>query len=317
MAEDPYHCLNHKHYYYIFSIKPRKVLEIVQEAICPDVVVLSNNDFKKVCEVQTATTYVCEHPNPTPAHRATINTTESKVSTAGELFECATTPASVFTSKDLEWIDSGMIVPFSTVVDLITNCEPDRMLSLARDMAIQIKHENSKNDILEELIKKKLGNDFTVTHKATVARQGQSFSPYSRSRHDLCIQHKLNNFKSGIVRAAIVGSSVAIDSEITSEEDDGDVVTSVIEFKANIFSRDQTLAQMICTLTDTSIDILKKGKQINKATIYGLSVKYSAIKAVVYKLTMDFSNNTFSLVRLTNELSLCESLNFLVSILSK
>lgn len=237
------------------------------------------------------------------------------MSTAGELFEDVSTPATVFSSEDIDWINTGMIVPFSTLVSLIRQ-NPDRMISLAREMAVTIKQENSKNEILEEIIKRKLGDEYTVTHKPVTTRQGQSFSLYSRSRHDLCIQHKEKHFRSGTLIAAVVGSSMSVETE-NSEKVDGDVVTSVVEFKTSIFSRDQILAEMVCTITDSCVDLLKKGKQINRAIIYGLSVNYTAVKSIIYKMSMDFSSNSLSLIKLTNELPLSESLNFLTSAISK
>ena len=242
---------------------------------------------------------------------ATINTKEKNVSTPSEIFEDVSTVATVFANKDVDWINSGMLVPFSTLADLIEH-NPDRILSLAREIAVTIKQENSKNEVLKEIIKQRLGDQYTVTHKPVTKRQGQSFSPYSRSRHDLCIQHKENHFRCGTLKAAVVGGSMTIETE-ESEEIDGDVV----EFKSSTFSRDQILAEMVCTLTDSSIDLLKKGKQINRATIYGLSVNYATVKSIVYKMSMDFSSNSLSLVKLTNELPLSESLNFLTSAISK
>ena len=236
------------------------------------------------------------------------------MSTAGELFEEVSPPTTIFSSKDVNWIDSGMMVPYSALVDLM-ECDPHRMRSLVEDMVVTLKHETSRNEVLEDIIQKKLGSEYTVSHKPTVPRQGQSYSPFSRSRHDLCIQHNTNHFKSGVVRSAVVGSSVVVETG-TNEEVDGDVITSIVEFKAKIFSRDQVLAQMMCTLTDTCVDVLKKGRQINQATVYGLSVNYSQIKAIAYKMTMDFCDNSLSLIRLRDELSLSESLNYLISAIS-
>jgi len=221
---------------------------------------------------------------------------ERYMPTAGELFENVSTPTTVFSSEDVDWINSGMMVPFSTLMSLIGE-NPDKMILLAREMAVTIKQENSKNEILEEIIKRKLGAEYTITHKAITAHQGQSFSPYSCSRHDLCIQHKEKHFKSGTLTAAVVGSSMSVETK-NSEEVDGDVVTSILEFKTSVFSRDQILAKMACTITDSCIDLLKKEKQINRAIIYGLSVNYAVVKSIVYKMTMDFTSNSLSQVNM-------------------
>ena len=38
--------------------------------------------------------------------------------------------------------------------------------------------------------------------------------------------------------------------------DEGDVATSILEFKTGCYVRDQTLAELLCTLTDSGVDTL-------------------------------------------------------------
>ena len=59
------------------------------------------------------------------------------------------------------------------------------------------------------------------------------------------------------------------------------VVTSVIELKTGLFAVDQTMAQMMCTLTEGCIEVLREGKLVDKALIYGLSVNYSSMNAMI------------------------------------
>lgn len=148
-----------------------------------------------------------------------------------------------------------------------------------------------KNSIMKQIIRKKLGDSFTVTNKIINRRQG-NFSPYSRSHHDLCIYHNTHYFKDGIITVGLVSPSAFMSEE---SEVEGEVTTSVTEFKTGGFVRDQALAEMMCTLTDCNIEVLKDGKQIKKALAYGLSVDYSTAEAVVYKMVMNFANPAFNI----------------------
>ena len=87
-----------------------------------------------------------------------------------------------------------------------------------------------------------------------------------------------------------------------TQEVDGDVITSVIEFKITTYARDQLLAEMICTLTDSCVELLKKGKQINTAMIYGLAINYANAKAVAYRIHMDFLNGSMKIPTCPDEL---------------
>ena len=72
---------------------------------------------------------------------------------------------------------------------------------------------------------------------------------------------------------------------------------------------------MLCTVTDCSVDLLKKGKQINRAVIYGAALNYSNKKCKLPKMTLDFINNSMSIIMFGNELTISEVLNLLVSLL--
>ena len=69
------------------------------------------------------------------------------------------------------------------------------MKELAHSMAIALDMEIGRNDITQQILTVKLGTEFLVSRKAMTKRKGQNFSPYSKSRHDLCIQHVANAFK--------------------------------------------------------------------------------------------------------------------------
>ena len=67
--EDVYACVRHEHFFYVFSFRPRRLLEFVQDFICPEEIQLNNATFKRVCEGDGCT-YVCEHPNPVPCSQS-------------------------------------------------------------------------------------------------------------------------------------------------------------------------------------------------------------------------------------------------------
>ena len=128
-----------------------------------------------------------------------------------------------------------------------------------------------------------------------IERQGYQFSPYSRSRHDVCIQ-PINSFKCDVVKAVVL--SLAVSEEESEEESEkeeysikGEVTTSIVECKSDRIARDQTLAQLFCTLTESCVDTLKGGKLITRGIGYGVSVNYSTTEATVYKLILDFESN--------------------------
>ena len=82
-------------------------------------------------------------------------------------------------------------------------------------------------------MKKKLGDSFIVTQRPVTERHGYQFSPYSRSRHDVCIQ-PINSFKCDVVKAVVLSSAV---NEEESEKEEysikGEVTTSIVECKSD------------------------------------------------------------------------------------
>ena len=78
-----------EHFFYVFSFRHRRLSEIVQEAICPDEITSRNTTFTRVCESK-ACMFVSEHPNPTPAYNAVVNTAERTASTIGDMYDGVT-----------------------------------------------------------------------------------------------------------------------------------------------------------------------------------------------------------------------------------
>ena len=131
-------------------------------------------------------TYMCSHPNPTPAHAATITSTETRVPSASILFDLhGSSIPSTFNARDFSWIEMGMFVPLSSLTDLVSDgYDSSSIASMAAGLAVRLKKEISRNEVIEDVLKQRLGEEFTVTHKPVTKRMGKSFSPYSKSKHD-------------------------------------------------------------------------------------------------------------------------------------
>ena len=302
---------SHQHYFYVFSGRPRRMLQEVDDPLCPDKVKLSGRYFASLYN-QSHCTYVCEHENPIAANKAVIMSKEKEISIPEELFEGITVTSNFFVSTDFTCVTSGMLVPLD-ILSKIACKESDakKVVEAAQELAVSVDGEVSKNSIMKQIIAKKIGDNFTVTNKIITKRTG-NFSPYSRSRHDLCIYHNTHFFKNGVITTGLVSPSVILSEEVI----EGEVTTSIMEFKTGGFVRDQALAEMMCTLTDCSIEALKEGKQINKALAYGLSINYATAKAVVYKMVMNFINKSFNIYVLKDEMTLHSALNMLISALN-
>ena len=165
-----YACFCYEHFSYVFSFRPCRLSEVVQEGICPNEITLNttfSNTTLRVCMGKECT-FVCVHSHSTPAHS---NTEIRYVSTLGDV-----TASSIFDTKDFEWLSSGLIaVPFSSLMCVVN--DPGAVESMTRQMMVTLKGESSKNEIIEQVIKLRLGDEFTVTHKPVVERKGRSLVP--------------------------------------------------------------------------------------------------------------------------------------------
>ena len=103
---------------------------------------------------------------------------------------------------------------------------------------------------------------------------------------------------------------------VAVQEDNGNIVTSVLEFKLDGIKLDQSIAEMLCTVTNCSVDVLRSSKQISKAIIFGLSVDYNTAKTTVHKMILNFIENRFQLFRLKDEMTISGGLNFVIAALS-
>ena len=63
----PCACFYHMQYYYVGSIRAHRILEIVPDPVCANMITHSNYTFLKVFEDKMCA-YVCNNLNPSPAH---------------------------------------------------------------------------------------------------------------------------------------------------------------------------------------------------------------------------------------------------------
>lgn len=303
----------HQHFFYVFSNRPRKLVDNVDDPNCSGMVRLKKRVFKRVFN-GTVCTYVCQHDDTIAASKATFEFKPKVVINELELFEGYTIRKEYFEEGDFDCVtSSGWLVPLEAVVHATaTEVEPNKICEVAKQMAVSVSEEASKNGIVRQIVQKKIGTDFLVTKKPITQRGGDRYSQYYRSQHDVCIQHKMKHFRGGTTRSAVVAGPSVTSVEAVEE---GQVVASVMELEIGLFARDQTIAQMMCTLTDGGVEVLRDGKQISKAIVFGLSVNYTSMKAILYKMVMDFSDSTFTVVVLEDNVSLEHGLNLVVNFL--
>ena len=315
----------HQHIYYSFGLKPRKEKSSYDLPICEDELTVSRvkGDTEKqyvltrIYSGNTVCTYVYNHINPKPASSATINCGMTTVNSFDEL-DGIDTIESVFTQRYLEFVTGGALLPVRSIQEIMNSgVDREQMLAAVSSLpqAIQ-RNEQGKNDLMEQVLCNKLSDDFIVTRKPLTTRKGMSVSPYSRSRPDITVQHKEKCFRSGRVMLASVASPVSVVTAV-QEDDEGQSYTAVMEFKLGSFAKNQTLANMMCSGADGSVEILREGKQINVAIIYGFSVNYESNKSKVYKMILEFEKNSYNIKVLRDEVTLLQAINFMVTTLKK
>ena len=170
---DPLGCLVHEHFYYVFSVRPRRFMEFNQEPFCEEEIEMGATYIRVWFEDKTCT-YVCSHPNPTPAHAAIIATNVARVSSFHDLFNLhGSSIPSIFNASDFSWVETGMFVPLSSITDLASaGHDSSTMASMATGLAVKLQKEISRNEVIEDIIKQRLGENFTVTHKPATKGMG-------------------------------------------------------------------------------------------------------------------------------------------------
>lgn len=297
----------------MFSNRPRKLVNDVDDPNCSSKVQLKKREFKRVYQAAFCT-YVCQHNDIIAASKATFELKPKMTVDESELFEDCTISKVYFEEKDFTCVaSSGWLVPLEAVIDAAaTEVDPTKFCEVVKQMAVSVSEEVSKNEIVRQIVSRKISDDFLVTKKPITNRGSDHFSPYCRSHRDMCIQHKIKHFRDGIAQTAVI-TGASVSSVKTAEE--GQVVTSVTELKVGSFAVDQTIAQMMCTLTESCVEVLRDGKQISKGVVYGLSVNYTSMKAIVYNMVMNFADSTFKVVCLQDSVPLERGLNLVISFL--
>lgn len=289
--------------------------------LCPPMKEVDTFKFVRVFEGTKFCTYVCEHKHTIAASQAIVSCSIKNVSTIADLSGAPINP--IFRPLDFDCVTTGRVVPLSLLDELILNEDLQRseIKELAHSMALALDREIGRNDITEQILAAKLGAEFSISRKPMTKRKAQNFSQYSKSRQDLCIQHIDNAFKNDEVVAGHITSSdstfveSSLDISTSPMLEEGDVITGVIEFKKATFAVDQTLAEMLCTLTDCALEQLKQGRQLKKAIVYGLAINYTSRKTEVFKMVLDFMSKSCDVQKLKDEVTMCEGINFMVSAL--
>lgn len=223
----------HQHIQYSFSFRPRKEKVPYDLPICEDKEKICREEvnyvLSRVYSGNTLCTYVYEHKNPMPASSASVNCGIDWVRSYTEL-ESFATMLTVLTQKDLDCVSGGEVVSLRSIQDIITSgVDASVMLRAVNDLVAAVqRNEAGKNDLLEQLLEKKFGNDFLVTRKPLNDRKGLSASPYAKSLPDIAVQHKEKCYKSGVLMVATVGSSWCVTGDEAME---GDSYAAAFEFK--------------------------------------------------------------------------------------
>ena len=72
----------------------------------------------------------------------------------GDVFE-GVSASRTFEPKDFEWVNSGLVsIPYSIIMGVVNN--PGAMALMAREMAVTLKGEPSRNEVVEQIIKQSL-----------------------------------------------------------------------------------------------------------------------------------------------------------------
>ena len=250
----------HEHYSYVFCFaRPNRIREYGEEAVCPEEVKVGKTNFVKIFE-GTYCTYVCKYEKTSAASKATVNVKKTSVQSYSELQDLSNPIAGIFSPRDFSCVTTGQLVSLDDLQHILhRETEPTKITEMVEEVAVRLKDEPSRNEIIEQIIHRKLGDNFTVSSKPMVERKGMNFNPYAKSRQDLCIVHKTNFFKSGLLTIGMVTNSGSV---VVSEPSmHGDVLCSVMEFKCGSHAVDQLLAEMLCTVIDCCVKLLKEGKE--------------------------------------------------------
>ena len=79
----------------------------------------------------------------------------------------------------------GKVVPLSLLDEVLNKDLPrSELKQLVHSMAIPIDREVGRNDIIQQILRVKLGHKFVISRKPMTKRKGKSFSAYSRSSYD-------------------------------------------------------------------------------------------------------------------------------------
>jgi len=73
---------------------------------------------------------------------------------------------------------------------------------------------------------------------------------------------------------------------------------------------------MVAVMADSSLQILKTGKQIHNYITCGLAANYGTCSGILLKFQLNFNEGKAKILMLKNEIPLADEMNFIISALS-
>lgn len=139
---------------------------------------LLNYVLKQIFGRNTVCTYIYNHNNLISASLAVMNCSMIIHWTQLHWYT-----GSNFSPRNLDYISGRALVSLTSIRDIIgSGMRSTDMLVAVNDLASAMQwNEHGKNDLMEQVLERKLGIDFLVTCKALTRCKGMSISLYSRS----------------------------------------------------------------------------------------------------------------------------------------
>ena len=149
---------------------------------------------------------------------------------------------------------------------------------------MQLGGKVSKNELACNTLKELLKSKDMIVDTGLLDETPPMYSPFCRSKTDLFMYHK-KYYKRGVV------TSATCMAELDEGEDDSGItetVSGVCEMKNSQKSSKQLHANMLHFAAQLIVQTLKEGNIIDKAVVYGLSIRYDKKCAELYRMTVDF-----------------------------
>lgn len=113
-------------------------------------------------------------------------------------------------------------------------------------------------------------------------------------------------------------SAAVVNGTYVEDEDEihNDTFGLTIEAKRNEFLLNQTIGNMIKVATDLTVIALKQGKDIQKATVYGIAVNYYKMEGKILQLQMNFDDKNCKIQYITQPFKLSFCINAICTVMT-